>query len=154
MPYFFYSRPEGIPKASGCVQDLSKTWPRHSLNHSFLIPFDSFSFLAGTFSKKNRPNSCPFQSYCIPLPSLQFLCGALRIVWRCKIINKGRGYMFKPDQLFFLGYGLIFLPVICRISMGYALCLCGALRIVWRCKIKIYGGSPSTCFYCPLWRKA
>lgn len=45
------------------------------------------------FFKKNRPNSCAFQSYSIPLPSLEFLCGALHI-------NKGRGYMFKPDQNF------------------------------------------------------
>ena len=55
---------------------------------------------------------------------------------------------------FLIGYGLIFLPVTCRICTGYALCLCGALRIVWRCNLKIYGGSPSTCFYCPLRRKA
>lgn len=59
--------------------------------------------LAKTFSKKNRPNSCPFQSYSITLPSLQFLCGALRI-------DKGREYMFKPDQLFFDVVGLFFCP--------------------------------------------
>ena len=54
---------------------------------------------------------------------------------------------------FLIGYGLIFLPVTCRICTGvYALCLCGALRIMWRCKLKIYGGSPSTCFFSPLRR--
>lgn len=102
--------------------------------------------LAKTFSKKNRPNSCAFQSYCIPLPSLEYSCGALRI-------NKGRGYMFKPDQLFFDVVGLFFFPITCRIEpRGDALCLCGALRIVWRCRQTEYGGSPSTCFFCPLWR--
>ena len=56
---------------------------------------------------------------------------------------------------FLIGYGLIFLPVICRICTGvYALCQCGALRIVWRCRLTEYGGSPSTCFYCPLRRKS
>lgn len=59
--------------------------------------------LDNTFNKKNRPNSCPFQSYSIPLPSLELKCGALRI-------DKGRGYMFKPDQLFFDVVGLFFCP--------------------------------------------
>lgn len=103
---FFYSHPERIPKVSGVcprfVQDMSKTFLENSLNHSFWIPFDSFSFLAKTFFKKNRPNACPFQSYCITLPSLEYSCGALRIVWRCRQTE--------------------------------------------------YGGSPSTCFFCPLWR--
>ena len=61
--------------------------------------------------------------------------------------------MFKPDQLFFDVVGLFFLPITCRIEpRGDALCLCGALRIVWRCRQTEYGGSPSTCFFCPLWR--
>jgi hypothetical protein len=45
VPYFFYSRPEGIPKASGVcprfVQDMAKMF--------LLIPFDS---LPALFSKK------------------------------------------------------------------------------------------------------
>lgn len=43
------------------------------------------------FFKNFRQNPCTSQSYSIPLPSLEYSCGALRI-------NKGRGYMFKPDQ--------------------------------------------------------
>ena len=46
------------------------------------------------FSETFRQNPCTSQSYCIPLPSLRLQCGALRI-------NKGRGYMFKPDQHFY-----------------------------------------------------
>lgn len=96
--------------------------------------------LAKTFSKKNRPNSCPFQSYCLPLPSLEFLCGALHI-------NKGRGYMFKPDQNFYRLWAYFFAHNLPHQHGVYALCLCGALHIVWRCSLKIYGGSPSTCFF-------
>nr|DAE17280.1 MAG TPA: hypothetical protein [Siphoviridae sp. ctEIp38] len=45
------------------------------------------------FLKVFRQNTCPFQSYSITLPSLRYQCGTLRI-------DKGRGYMFKPDQHF------------------------------------------------------
>lgn len=31
-------------------------------------------------------------------------------------MNKGRGYMFKPNQLFFDVVGLFFLPITCRIE--------------------------------------
>lgn len=37
------------------------------------------------FLKKNLQNPCTSQTYSIPLPSLEFLCGALHIVWRCKL---------------------------------------------------------------------
>ena len=106
------SRPEGIPKPSGVcprfVQDMAKTFLENSLNHSFLIPFHSFSFLAGTFFKKNRPNSCAFQSYSITLPSLQFIDADYPHNLRARIYVQAR-------PTFLIGYGLIFLPVICRI---------------------------------------
>ena len=100
------------------------------------------------FLKVFRQNACPFQSYSLPLPSLQYQCGTFHM-------NKGRGYMFKPDQHFLLRlWAYFFLPVTFRIEPGLALCSCGTFHIVWRCKFKKYGGSPSTCFYCPLWWKS
>lgn len=51
--------------------------------------------------------------------------------------------------------GLIFLPIICRIGTRGASPL--FMRSTPHC-VEMpeteYGGSPSTCFYCPLWRKA
>ena len=103
----------------------------NSLDHSFsflFIPCHSFLFLAipfyslkipwkfldlflliifhslpAHFLKNFRHFSCTSQSYCITLPSLEFLCGTLRI-------NKGRDDMFKPNQLFFDVVGLFFCP--------------------------------------------
>nr|DAO38102.1 MAG TPA: hypothetical protein [Caudoviricetes sp.] len=39
-----------------------------------------------------------------------------------------------------------FLPITCHIEPRFALSSCGAFHIMWICKLKIYGGSPSTCF--------
>ena len=148
---FFYSHPERIPKVSGVcprfVQDMSKTFLENSLNHSFWIPFDSFSFLAGTFFKKKSPKLLRISIL------LHNFAIATIIVRSTPHRQRARIYV-QARPTFLIGYGLIFLPVTCRICTGYALCLCGALRIMWRCYLKIYGGSPSTCFYCPLWRKA
>lgn len=69
-------------------------------------------------------------------------------------MNKGRDDMFKPNQLFLNVVGLFFLPIICRIGTR------GASPLFMRStphsveKQTEYGGSPSTCFYCPLWRKS
>ena len=38
------------------------------------------SFLDKTFFENFRQNPCTFQSYCLPLPSLQYLCGAFHIL--------------------------------------------------------------------------
>lgn len=46
---------------------------------------------------------CTFRFLSLPLPSLQYLCGALRM-------NKGRDDMFKPNQLFLNVVGLFFCP--------------------------------------------
>ena len=64
--------------------------------------------LAKTFSEKNRPNSCAFQSYCITLPSLQFIDADSPHNLRARIYVQAR-------PTFLIGYGLIFLPVTCRI---------------------------------------
>ena len=108
------------------------------------IPFHS---LPALFPKNFRQNPCTFQSYCIPLPSLEFLCGALRI-------DKGRGYMFKPDQHFLLRLWAYFfarnLPHRIRARPLFMRSTPHSVEM----QIKIYGGSPSTCFYCPLWRKS
>lgn len=110
---------------------------------SFLfIPFHSLPTL---FLKDFRQNPCTFQSYYLSLPSLKFSCGAFHI-------NKGRGYMFKPDQLFLMLWAYFFAHTSAASSRGTcALCLCGAFHIVWRCRQTEYGGSPSTCFFSPLW---
>lgn len=46
------------------------------------------------FLKNFRQNPCTSQTYSIPLPSLQYICGAFHM-------NKGRDDMFKPDQHFY-----------------------------------------------------
>lgn len=69
------------------------------------------------------------------------------LMWSTPHKQRARIYV-QARPTFLIGYGLIFLPVICHIKPRvYALCLCGALHIVWRCNLKIYGGSPSTCFF-------
>ena len=57
--------------------------------------------LAKTFSEKNRPNSCAFQSYCITLPSLQFIDADSPHNLRARIYVQAR-------PTFLIGCGLIF----------------------------------------------
>ena len=108
------------------------------------IPFHS---LPPHFLKNFHQNPCTSQSYSLPLPSLELQCGALRI-------NKGRGYMFKPDQHFLLRLWAYFfarnLPHRIRARPLFMRSTPHSVEM----QIKIYGGSPSTCFYCPLWRKS
>ena len=54
-------------------------------------------------SKNSSQIPCTFRFLSLPLPSLQYLCGALRM-------NKGRDDMFKPNQLFLNVVGLFFCP--------------------------------------------
>ena len=50
-------------------------------------------------------------------------------------MNKGRGYMFKPDQHFLLRlWAYFFARTFPHRAWGEALCSCGAFHIVWRCK--------------------
>ena len=58
--------------------------------------------LAKTFSEKNRPNSCAFQSYCITLPSLQFIDADSPHNLRARIYVQARPTFFiKVVGLFF-----------------------------------------------------
>ena len=65
----------------------NNTFPRNSLQ----------------FLKISSQIPCTFRFLSLPLPSLEFLCGALRM-------NKGRDDMFKPNQLFLNVVGLFFCP--------------------------------------------
>ena len=55
---------------------------------------------------------------------------------------------------FFLGCGLIFLPVPFRIELRVRPLFMRSIPHLVDMQITEYGGSPSTCFYCPLWRKS
>lgn len=68
-------------------------------NNTFLAISPNFS----QFLKNSSQIPCTFRFLSLPLPSLEFLCGALRM-------NKGRDDMFKPNQLFFDVVGLFFCP--------------------------------------------
>lgn len=55
------------------------------------IDNDTFSRNSSQSLKNSSQIPCTFRFLSLPLPSLEFLCGALRM-------NKGRDDMFKPDQ--------------------------------------------------------
>ena len=65
------------------------------------IDNNTFSRNSSQFFENSSQIPCTFQSYYLPLPSLELTCGALRM-------NKGRDDMFKPNQLFLNVVGLFF----------------------------------------------
>lgn len=68
-----------------------------------LAKLERFPRNSSQFLENSSQIPCTFRFLSLPLPSLELKCGALRI-------DKGRGYMFKPDQLFFDVVGLFFCP--------------------------------------------
>ena len=67
------------------------------------IDNNTFSRNSSLFFKKSSQIPCTFRFLSLPLPSLQYTCGAFHM-------NKGRDDMFKPNQLFFDVVGLFFCP--------------------------------------------
>lgn len=70
---------------------------------SISLQFRQIGELSSQFLKISSQIPCTFRFLSLPLPSLEFLCGALRM-------NKGRDDMFKPNQLFLNVVGLFFCP--------------------------------------------
>ena len=60
--------------------------------------------------------------------------------------RRPRRYVQAQPTLLLMSWAYFFCPYICRIPWRLALRLCGALRIKCGDAVKIYGGSPSTCF--------
>lgn len=65
--------------------------------------------------------------------------------------QRARRYV-QARPIFFLGCGLIFLPVPYRIELRVRPLFMRSIPHLVDMQITEYGGSPSTCFFCPLWR--
>ena len=104
------------------------------------IDNNTFSRNSSQFLKNSSQIPCTFRFLSLPLPSLRYPCGALRM-------NKGRDDMFKPNQLFLNVVGLFFLPITCRIDTRVIrpLFMRSTPHDVEMPETE-YGGSPSTCF--------
>ena len=62
-------------------------------------------------------------------------------------MNKGRGYMSKPDQHFYKVVGLFFCPYLSALSRGNRPLFMWSIPHLCGYAKTEYGGSPSTCFF-------
>jgi hypothetical protein len=88
---------------------MAKTFLENSLNHSFWLPFYSFSFLADTFFERFSPKSLHVSIL------LSIFAIAKILMWSIPHKQRARIYVQARPTIFDV-VGLFFCPYICRIE--------------------------------------